>query len=55
MTTALNGSLYTFEMAPLFSILENRILAEFAKRLLNWEDVDGIMTPGGSISIMYGK
>lgn len=43
----INGSMYTYEMAPVFTLMENEIYDHFRK-VMNWDKVDGIMCPGGS-------
>ncbi|KAJ8035844.1 Acidic amino acid decarboxylase GADL1 [Holothuria leucospilota] len=49
---ALKTSIYTYEMAPLFSLIENAIL-EKIRRLCGFEEGDGIFCPGGSMCNMY--
>jgi len=57
MAAALNPSAYTYEVAPVFSLMETELIAkigsvlggDFAKR----EKVDGLFVPGGSISNLY--
>ena len=43
----LNGTVYTYEMAPAFSLMEKEIYDHFG-RVLEWDQVEGIMVPGGS-------
>ena len=47
--------MYTFEMAPVFSLMENEVLSQL-RELVGWEGGrgDGIFSPGGSISNLYG-
>ena len=45
--------MYTYEMAPVFSLMEGEILGKM-RSLIGWEGGDGIFSPGGSISNMYG-
>lgn len=45
----LNASMYTYEVAPAFLLMENKMLKRF-RQYIGWETGDGIMTPGGSIS-----
>ncbi|CAK1550585.1 unnamed protein product [Leptosia nina] len=54
LTDALNPSVYTFEVAPVFTIMEEEVLREMRK-IVGWTggDGDGIFCPGGSISNGY--
>ncbi|XP_071541227.1 cysteine sulfinic acid decarboxylase-like isoform X2 [Panulirus ornatus] len=52
MTEALNTSQYTFEVAPVFMLVEHYVLSLLV-RLYGWPDGDGIFAPGGSVSNMY--
>jgi len=54
MAGVTNGSMYTFEVAPVFSVMENLMMKRF-REYVGWEngEGDGILTPGGSISNMY--
>ena len=49
MTPMLNGNMYTYEMAPCFSLMEKQIF-EYMKVKIGWNEIDGIMTPGGSFA-----
>lgn len=40
-------------MAPVFSLMEAEVLAKL-RELIGWSSGDGIFSPGGSISNMYG-
>ncbi|XP_063880876.1 cysteine sulfinic acid decarboxylase-like isoform X2 [Scylla paramamosain] len=53
LTEALNTNSYTFEVAPVFMLVEHRVI-EHLVGLLGWSEGDGIFAPGGSISNMYG-
>lgn len=53
ITSALNTSQYTFEMAPIFTLVEDEILRK-ALELFGFNNGDGIMCPGGSTANMYG-
>lgn len=53
MTSAANTSMYTFEMAPIFSVMELEVFDQI-KKLVEWDEIDGIFSPGGSISNLYG-
>ncbi|XP_023287909.1 acidic amino acid decarboxylase GADL1 [Orussus abietinus] len=55
-TEAFNTSQYTYEVAPVFTLLE-RVVIEQTLRVLGYPEVpfaDGILSPGGSIANMYG-
>lgn len=53
LTDALNTNNHTFEVAPVFIVVEKAVMA-FAKKKFGYSAGDGIMSPGGSISNMYG-
>ena len=53
LTAAANTSMYTFEMAPVFSLMEGEVLSKM-RELIGWKNGDGIFSPGGSISNLYG-
>ncbi|NXA43983.1 CSAD decarboxylase, partial [Eudromia elegans] len=52
ITETLNTSQYTYEIAPVFVLMEDVVLAKL-RELLGWSAGDGIFAPGGSISNMY--
>ncbi|XP_076636652.1 glutamate decarboxylase-like protein black [Colletes latitarsis] len=54
MTDALNPSVYTYEVSPVFSLMEEELLREMRK-MVGWKDGrgDGIFCPGGSIANGY--
>uniref|UniRef100_A0A8D0F781 Cysteine sulfinic acid decarboxylase n=1 Tax=Strix occidentalis caurina TaxID=311401 RepID=A0A8D0F781_STROC len=52
ITEALNTSQYTYEIAPVFVLMEEVVLAKL-RELVGWSCGDGIFAPGGSISNMY--
>ncbi|XP_011497415.1 PREDICTED: cysteine sulfinic acid decarboxylase-like [Ceratosolen solmsi marchali] len=56
LTEALNTSQYTYEVAPVFTLLEREVLAQ-SLALVGYPpmpEADGIVSPGGSLSNMYG-
>merc|ERR1719402_954479 len=54
LSDALNTNIHTFEVAPTFIIIEHSVLGHI-RRLFDWGDQgDGIFSPGGSLSNMYG-
>ncbi|KAI4498076.1 hypothetical protein M0802_006900 [Mischocyttarus mexicanus] len=54
LTDALNPSVYTYEVSPVFSLMENEVLEEMRK-IVGWENGlgDGIFCPGGSMANGY--
>ncbi|NP_001296491.1 cysteine sulfinic acid decarboxylase [Bombyx mori] len=54
LTDALNPSVYTYEVAPVFTLMEEEVLKEM-RVLVGWKDGegDGIFCPGGSIANGY--
>ena len=55
VTDSLNPSVYTYEVAPVFTVLEDQILREMRK-WVGFEDGegDGLFCPGGSMANTYG-
>ena len=45
----INGNMTTYEMVPCFSLMEKQIF-EYLKEKIGWNEIDGIMTPGGSFA-----
>lgn len=55
LTDALNPSVYTYEVAPVFTLMEEEVLSEM-RRIVGFPNSgygDGIFCPGGSISNGY--
>ncbi|KAF7417691.1 hypothetical protein HZH68_000344 [Vespula germanica] len=54
LTDALNPSVYTYEVSPVFSLMENEVLKEM-REIIGWENGrgDGIFCPGGSLANGY--
>ncbi|XP_075224255.1 glutamate decarboxylase-like protein black [Lycorma delicatula] len=54
LTDALNPSVYTYEVAPVFTLMEETVLSEM-RRIVGFpqEQGDGIFCPGGSIANGY--
>lgn len=54
LTDALNPSVYTYEVAPVFILMEEVVLKEM-RQIVGWTDGkgDGIFSPGGSIANGY--
>lgn len=50
VTDALNPSVYTYEVAPVFTLLEQAVLKEFCEMVGYGSSGDGLFCPGGSIS-----
>jgi len=54
LSEALNTNNHTFEVAPAFTVIEQSVI-NYVKQLFGWGDQgDGIFSPGGSLSNMYG-
>lgn len=51
--STLNGSVFTFEQAPIFTLMEEEIGKKYSK-FLGWENYDFIFCPGGSFANLYG-
>uniref|UniRef100_A0A673XYW4 Cysteine sulfinic acid decarboxylase n=1 Tax=Salmo trutta TaxID=8032 RepID=A0A673XYW4_SALTR len=52
LTEALNTSQYTYEVAPVFVLMEGEVLSKL-RSLVGWAEGDGIFCPGGTMSNMY--
>jgi glutamate/tyrosine decarboxylase-like PLP-dependent enzyme len=52
LTTILNTSMYTYEVAPVMTLIEKECIAKLCTSVWNNRNGDGIFTPGGSISNM---
>uniref|UniRef100_H2LH59 Glutamate decarboxylase like 1 n=1 Tax=Oryzias latipes TaxID=8090 RepID=H2LH59_ORYLA len=53
ITEAVKTSLYTYEVAPVFTLMEDAVLKKMME-LIGWDEGgDGIFNPGGSMSNMY--
>lgn len=54
ITDALNPSVYTYEVAPVFTLLEQSILCEM-RRFIGYHngEGDGLFCPGGSMANTY--
>ncbi|XP_074261882.1 acidic amino acid decarboxylase GADL1 isoform X6 [Saimiri boliviensis] len=52
MTEALNPSVYTYEVSPVFLLVEEAVLKKMIA-FIGWKEGDGIFNPGGSVSNMY--
>ncbi|XP_034731661.1 cysteine sulfinic acid decarboxylase isoform X3 [Etheostoma cragini] len=52
LTEALNTNLYTYEVAPVFVLMEIEVLRGL-RQLVGWTEGDGLFCPGGSVSNMY--
>ncbi|KAF2881098.1 hypothetical protein ILUMI_25080 [Ignelater luminosus] len=49
LTDALNASVYTYEVAPIFTLMESAVITEMC-RMIGPEWNDGIFCPGGSMA-----
>ncbi|XP_065208108.1 cysteine sulfinic acid decarboxylase [Planococcus citri] len=52
LVDALNCSVYTFEVAPVFTLMEEYVLDKI-RNLIGFDEGDGIFSPGGSIANGY--
>lgn len=52
ITEAIKTSLYTYEVAPVFTLMEGAVLKKMIE-VIGWKEGDGIFNPGGSMSNMY--
>lgn len=53
MTPSINGSVYTYEISPCYTLMENE-LYEHMRKIVGWKSIDGTMTPGGSFANFMG-
>ncbi|XP_060931174.1 cysteine sulfinic acid decarboxylase isoform X4 [Limanda limanda] len=52
LTESLNTNLFTYEVAPVFVLMETEVLRGL-RQLVGWTEGDGLFCPGGSTSNMY--
>lgn len=52
LSEALNTNLFTYEVAPVFVLMEAEVLRGL-RQLVGWPEGDGLFCPGGSTSNMY--
>ena len=52
LTSSMNGTMYTYEMAPCFTMMENELF-DLLRKNIGWEFSDGVLTPGGSFANFY--
>lgn len=54
ISTCLNTNCHTFEVAPVFTLIEKEILAKVASIIgPNYNEHEGLFVPGGSVSNLY--
>ncbi|CAB3365313.1 Hypothetical predicted protein [Cloeon dipterum] len=53
LCAALNPSVYTYEVAPVFTLMEETVLSEMRK-IVGFTQGDGLFAPGGSMANGYG-
>ena len=53
ISTTQNGSMYTYEIAPVYSLMEREVCLKLAS-FFGWSDTDSILAPGGSLCNFYG-
>lgn len=52
LADALNPSVYTYEVSPVFSLMEEHVLAQM-RTIVGFQGGDGIFCPGGSMANGY--
>ncbi|CAG5005537.1 unnamed protein product [Parnassius apollo] len=52
LTAAANTNMFTYEIAPVFILMENVVL-EKMRSMIGWKSGDSILAPGGSVSNLY--
>ncbi|XP_038044200.1 glutamate decarboxylase 1-like isoform X2 [Patiria miniata] len=52
LTAAANTNMFTYEIAPVFTLMERAILKKM-REIIGYKDGDGIFAPGGAISNLY--
>lgn len=52
LTDALNPSVYTYEVSPVFSLMEEDVLREM-RAIIGWHSGEGLFCPGGSMANGY--
>uniref|UniRef100_U5ELT3 Putative glutamate decarboxylase n=1 Tax=Corethrella appendiculata TaxID=1370023 RepID=U5ELT3_9DIPT len=52
LTATANTNMFTYEIAPVFILMENIVLAKM-REYIGWKCGDSILAPGGSISNLY--
>merc|ERR1712127_32835 len=53
ITATTNTNMFTYEVAPMYNLIEKVLLEKMSKFLCWIEPCDGIFNPGGSISNLY--
>lgn len=53
ISEGLNTNQHTYEIAPVFTLTEQAIISRLGEKI-GYKTCDGIFSPGGSISNMYG-
>lgn len=52
LTATANINMFTYEIAPVFILMENVVLTKM-REIIGWDSGDSILAPGGSISNLY--
>ena len=52
MAATANANMFTYEIAPVFIMMEHEVLLKM-REIIGWAEGDSILAPGGSISNMY--
>jgi len=53
ITTFCNTNIHTFEVSPVFTLMENEVMQKFC-HYMGYTNGDGVFAPGGSICNIYG-
>lgn len=52
LTATANTNMFTYEIAPVFILMENVVLTRM-REIIGWNTGDSILAPGGSVSNLY--
>ncbi|XP_013788993.1 cysteine sulfinic acid decarboxylase-like isoform X1 [Limulus polyphemus] len=53
LTDVLNTSQSTYEISPVFTVMETFVIRHIINNFIGWDDGEGIFSPGGSVANMY--
>jgi glutamate decarboxylase len=59
ITSSINANMFTYEVAPVFNLMEESVLAHmrqccgWSNKELSSKNGDGVLAPGGAISNLY--
>lgn len=52
IVSAINANMFTYEVAPVFNLMEENILT-LMRKYCGWTSGDGLLAPGGALSNLY--